>query len=108
MRKTEFPKQIKIGRLVYEILDDPDILDGDAEVVVEDEACIFIDSQDQCPGELLIHGIFHAIENSLGMRILWNDKAHTALLSEFYTVMRENGLLDKKVYCKDKIEELGY
>jgi hypothetical protein len=105
MPKLKFPNKIKIGRVIYEISDDEDYLNGDQGAVIEDESTIFIDLDNvDCPGEVLFHEIVHAIEDTYNLKLLWNNDSHTVFLSILYTVLRENGLLNKRLYMLDKIE----
>ena len=103
----KFPKKIKVGRTKYKIIfDDNDVtLQGDDGVCFGTPAEIHINQDTPVPGSVLLEEIIHAVELEFDIRILVDDAQHSTLCELLYVALRENNLLNSKIYNKDAIEK---
>lgn len=100
------PEKIKIGRVVYKVeMNKMELMcRGSWGECLPAPPRINIASENPCPGATLFDEICHAIENVFGIEFLPQDDKHVVFTQLLYTVLRENELLDKRLYMDDGIE----
>ncbi len=103
------PEKIKIGRVIYIVeLNKLDLVSrGSWGECLAVPPKINIASETPCIGATVLDEICHAIENVFGIEFLPQDDKHIVFTQLLYMVLRENDLLNEKLYSDDRIEKDG-